>query len=193
MKSLGWAKNAKLSPTCIRCMVSDGDLHADTTTIGGAGDLFIARKQRYAPQHNSGQRATMKALFPQRLTEFTRVTVTDSMRMPSNLLDTTAELAAAYVRNCCKQGVGGSGRTHAKKVTHRHVLPPPCYSQGWRDIDWFKTRVPDQTQKRSRFIQSVNRPSPSTLHQRTRTMQPHFHVNGWAEGPWELRTPAGGF
>ena len=20
-------------------------------------------------------------------------------------------------------------------------------------------------------------------------MQPHFHVNGWAEGPWELRNP----
>jgi hypothetical protein len=53
----------------------------------------------------------------------------------------------------------------------------------WRDTDWFKTRVPDQTQKRPHFIQSVNRPSPSTLHQRTATTQPHFHVNGWALGP----------
>src|SRR4029077_329946 len=31
----------------------------------------------------------------------------------------------------------GSGRTHAKKVTHRHVLPP-SYLLRWRDTDWFK-------------------------------------------------------
>jgi hypothetical protein len=49
-------------------------------------------------------------------------------------------------------------------------------------------RVPDQTQKRPHFIQSVNRPSPATLHQRTRKTQPHFHVKGWAAGPWELKT-----
>ena len=29
------------------------------------------------------------------------------------------------------------------------------------------------------ILQSANRPSPFTLHQRTRIMQPHFHVNGW--------------
>jgi hypothetical protein len=75
-----------------------------------------------------------------------------------------------------------SGRTHAKKITHRHVLPPPSRPE-WRDTDWFKTRVPDQTQKWPHFIQSANRPSPSTLHQRTRTTQPHFHVNRWAAGP----------
>src|ERR1700747_2083385 len=40
---------------------------------------------------------------------------------------------------------------------------------------------PDQTQKRPHFIQSVNRPMPSTLHQRTRTTQRHFHLNGWPQ------------
>src|SRR5439155_24993740 len=42
-----------------------------------------------------------------------------------------------------------------EKVTHRHVLPP-VLSPEWRDTDWFKTRVPDQTQKRPHFIQSAN-------------------------------------
>ena len=55
----------------------------------------------------------------------------------------------------------GSGRTHGKKVTRRHVLPSFLLG-GWRDTDWFKTRVPDQTHKRLHFIQSVNRPAPST-------------------------------
>src|SRR6266581_119252 len=50
----------------------------------------------------------------------------------------------------------------------------PCFWQEWRDTDWFKTRVPDQTQKRPHFIQSVNRPLPSTLHQRTRTDSTRF-------------------
>jgi hypothetical protein len=63
----------------------------------------------------------------------------------------------------------------------------PCLWQEWRDTDWFKTRVPDQTQKRPHFIKGVNRPSPSTLLQRTRTTQSHFRVNRWALGPWELK------
>src|SRR6516164_4536701 len=52
-----------------------------------------------------------------------------------------------------------------KQAEELAMLPP--YSEGWRDIDWFKTRVPDQTHKRSHFIQSVNRPVPSTLLERT--------------------------
>jgi len=74
-----------------------------------------------------------------------------------------------------------------RKRLHTVTCYHPALQQRWRDTDWFKTRVPDQTQKRPHFIQSVNRPSPSTLHQRTRTTQPHFHVNGWAEGPSELK------
>ena len=42
-------------------------------------------------------------------------------------------------------------------------------AQEWRDSDWFKTRVPDQTQERRHFIQTVNRPSPSTLGERKLT------------------------
>jgi hypothetical protein len=33
----------------------------------------------------------------------------------------------------------GSGRTHAKKITHRHVLPSLLLAGG-RDTDWFRTR-----------------------------------------------------
>ena len=55
-----------------------------------------------------------------------------------------------------------------RKRLHTVTCYHPSYWQGWRDTDWFKPRVPDQTQKRPRFIQSVNRPSPSTLLQRTR-------------------------
>jgi hypothetical protein len=81
----------------------------------------------------------------------------------------------------------GSGRTHAKRITHRHVLPPSYYR--WHDIDWFKTRVPDQTQKRPHFIQSANRSVSSTLQQPTPTTQPVFHVNGWASGPCVTQNP----
>src|SRR5215468_6036202 len=54
----------------------------------------------------------------------------------------------------------------------------PPYSERWRDIDWFKTRVPDQTQKRPRFIQSVIRPVPSTLHEHTCT-DPNQFSSQW--------------
>src|SRR5262249_4452713 len=81
----------------------------------------------------------------------------------------------------------GSGRTHASKVTHRHVLPPFLLG-GWRHIDWFQTRVPDQTQKRPHFIQSVIRPAPSTRHEHTAQTHTNFHVNRWAAGPCELKT-----
>jgi len=59
----------------------------------------------------------------------------------------------------------------------------PSPQKGWRDNDWFKTRVPDQTPSRPRFIQSANRPLPSTpplSYARTRS---NFHPNGWAERP----------
>ena len=62
-------------------------------------------------------------------------------------------------------------------LTRRHVLPP-SYSEEWRDIDWFKTRVPNQTQKRPHFIQSVIRPVPSTLQQRTPQLNPIFMSMG---------------
>src|SRR6266850_3037047 len=75
-----------------------------------------------------------------------------------------------------------------EKRFHTVTCYLPCYGQEWRDTDWFKTRVPDQTQKRPHFIQSVNRPSPSTLLQPSRTTQPHFHLNGWALGPWKLKS-----
>ena len=77
-----------------------------------------------------------------------------------------------------------------RKRLHTVTCYLPCYWQEWRDTDWFKTRVPDQTQKRPHFIQSANRPSPSTLPQPTRTTQPHFHLNRWAAGPWELQNAA---
>src|SRR5215831_2287877 len=65
----------------------------------------------------------------------------------------------------------------------------PPYSEGWRHIDWFKTRVPDQTQKRPHFIQSVIRPVPSTPLEHTAHNQTNFHVNGWATGPCKLKIP----
>jgi hypothetical protein len=47
------------------------------------------------------------------------------------------------------QNAGEKGHTPSR-TTH------PCSRQEWRDTDWFKTRVPDQTQERPYFIQSVN-------------------------------------
>src|ERR1700736_1270068 len=50
-----------------------------------------------------------------------------------------------------------------KEITRRHLLPP-SQQVGWRDTDWFKTRVPDQTLPRSHFIQSCHdlcRPTPA--------------------------------
>ena len=61
------------------------------------------------------------------------------------------------------------------RIIRLHTLT--CYRPAtvqWRDTDWFKTCAPDQTQKRPHFIQSVNRPLPSTLHQRTPITQPPF-------------------
>jgi hypothetical protein len=80
------------------------------------------------------------------------------------------------------------------RIIRLHTLT--CYRPAtvqWRDTDWFKTCAPDQTQKRPHFIQSVNRPLPSTLHQRTRITQPPFSSQ-WV-GPKAhayLRTPASG-
>jgi hypothetical protein len=70
----------------------------------------------------------------------------------------------------------------AAERTRKRLHTVTCYllcSQGWRDTDWFKTRVPDQTQKRPRFIQSENRPLPSTLQQLTPTPPPIFIAMGW--------------
>src|SRR5260370_972759 len=65
----------------------------------------------------------------------------------------------------------------------------PCFWQGWRDTDWFKTRVPDQTQKRPHFIQSANRPSPSTLYQRTRTDSTPFSCQWVGRRPMGTQNP----
>src|SRR5215831_13399237 len=54
----------------------------------------------------------------------------------------------------------------------------PPNSERWRHIDWFQTRVPDQTQKRPHFIQSVIRPVPSTRHEHTAHTQPIFMLMG---------------
>src|ERR1035438_379131 len=75
-------------------------------------------------------------------------------------------------------GVEAAERTRNR--LHTVTCYHPSDLEGWRDTDWFKTRVPDQTQKRPHFIQSVNRPAPSTPHERTPQTQPDFHVNRWA-------------
>src|SRR5438093_1971258 len=67
----------------------------------------------------------------------------------------------------------GSGRTHAKRLHTGHVLPP-VLSPEWRDTDWFKTRVPDQTQKRPHFIQSANDLCRPRWIDRTRTDSTQF-------------------
>ena len=82
------------------------------------------------------------------------------------------------VNSAAEGGVEAAERTRNR--LHTVTCYHPSYLEGWRDTDWFKTRVPDQTQKRPRFIQSVNRPAPSTPHERTPQTQPDFHVNGWA-------------
>ena len=82
----------------------------------------------------------------------------------------------------------------AAERTRKRLHTVTCYHLSyhqWRDTDWFTTRVPDQTQKRPHFIQGVNKPSPSTLHQRTRTAQPHLHINGWAPRPMRNSKPQG--
>src|SRR5262249_24997031 len=76
-----------------------------------------------------------------------------------------------------------------RKRLHTVTCYDSSYSEEWRDTDWFKTRVPDQTQKRPRFIQSANRSSPSTLQQRTRTLNPIFMSMGWAPGPCVTHNP----
>jgi hypothetical protein len=49
----------------------------------------------------------------------------------------------------------------AAERTRKRLHTVTCYHRSneedeWRDTDWFKTRVPDQTQKRPHFIQSAN-------------------------------------
>ena len=76
-----------------------------------------------------------------------------------------------------------------KAYTPSPATTLPC-SKEWRELDWFKSRVPDQTQKRLHFIQSVNRPAPSTPKEHTAQTQTNFHVSGWATGPCKLKTAA---
>src|SRR5215831_2785918 len=87
-------------------------------------------------------------------------------------------------------GVEAAERT--RKSLHTVTCYHPSLLGGGRDIDWFKTRVPDQTQKRPHFIQSVNRPAPSTPQEHTAQTKTNFHVNGWATGPCKLKTLAQG-
>ena len=79
-----------------------------------------------------------------------------------------------------------------RKRLHTVTCYHPAYSQKWRDTDWFKTRVPDQTQKRSLFIQSVNRPSPSTLHKRTRADSTKFSCQWVGRRPMRNSEPSKG-
>jgi hypothetical protein len=70
---------------------------------------------------------------------------------------------------------GGEAAERRRNRLHAVTCYHPSYSEGWRDTDWFKTRVPDQTQQRPHFIQSVNRPAPSKPHERTPKTQRDFH------------------
>src|SRR5215813_575315 len=63
---------------------------------------------------------------------------------------------------------------------------PSCWRMARHRL--VQTCVPYQTHKRPHFIQSVNRPAPSTLLERTAQTQPDFHLNGWAAGPCKLNT-----
>src|SRR5438445_5579746 len=50
-----------------------------------------------------------------------------------------------------------------KQATNTVTCYHPSHRDGWRDTDWFKTRVPDQTLTRPHFIQSCHnlcRPTP---------------------------------
>lgn len=59
----------------------------------------------------------------------------------------------------------------------------PSRQVGWRDKDWFRTRLPDQTPRRPQCIQS-----PYNLYRRTHhlscsaTSRTDFHPYGWAAG-----------
>jgi hypothetical protein len=74
--------------------------------------------------------------------------------MPATLLDTASSWR-------------GSGRTHAKKVTHPHVLPP--FPPGWVA----RHRLVQNARSRSNSVTAslhpeCKRPLPSTLDDRTR-------------------------
>jgi len=74
----------------------------------------------------------------------------------------------------------------ARKRLHTLTCYHPSRQDGWRDTDWFKTHVPDQTPSRPHFIQSANdlcRPRSMIV----RATRPNFHLYGWAAGPWKLR------
>src|SRR6202023_728895 len=77
----------------------------------------------------------------------------------------------------------GSGRTHAKKVTHRHVLPPllPAEVARHRLVQNARSRSNSKTASlhpECKQTFAVHAPSAYT-HNST-----HFHVNKWA--PWAL-------
>jgi hypothetical protein len=82
----------------------------------------------------------------------------------------------------------GSGRTRAKKgYTPSRATTLPA-RMGWRDINWFKTHVPDQTQKRPHHIQSANGLCcPRLTDRNARLDLTNFHFDGWAADPCETQ------
>src|SRR5216683_4065837 len=77
---------------------------------------------------------------------------------------------------------GVEAAERARKRLHTVTCYHPSRQDGWRDTDWFKTHVPDQTPSRPHFIQSANdlcRPRSMIV----RAPRLNFHLYGWAAGP----------
>ena len=92
------------------------------------------------------------------------------------------------VRGLPMREVTAGGRTHAKKVKHRHVLPPLLLARVVRHrlVQNARSRSNSETASlHPECKQTFAVHAPMSVHLQTR---PDFHVNGWAKGPWKLRT-----
>ena len=84
---------------------------------------------------------------------------------------------------------GVEAAERARKRLHTVTCYHPSCQDGWRDTDWFKTHVPDQTPTRPHFIQSAKRPLPSTLDDRTRRLDPIFISMGGPQAHGNSKPP----
>src|SRR5499433_289796 len=182
LKSCLPPRGARLENACAKCKRRYGSRSRHTDRQYCAVDSLTAFSTPCSCNHIRNRCNSLGSVTNRRRAGFSSGTLASTTTSLKTFLCTS--IPAIFIASSSP----GSGRTPAKKVTHRPVLPPFLFGGG-RDTDWFKTRVPDQTQKRPHFIQRENRPAPSTPHERTAQTQPDFHVNGWAAGQCETQNP----
>mgnify|MGYP001175621025 CR=1 FL=1 len=102
-------------------------------------------------------------------------------RQPPSALSCTS-IPATFIASSWR----GSGRTHAKKVTHRHVLLPLLLAEVARHrlVQNARSRSNSKTASLHPECKQTFAVHASSAYS---TTQSHFHVNGWAPGPCKLK------